>query len=436
MIVNFQKLRGTRAAGLARRLIHGWLVGDGDWPPVLRRPGPQNGTPAPSENIYVHVPFCQTICPHCPYAKHRFDPDLARAYRAALLQEIGGYLKRADVPRVQSLYFGGGTPSLTPGIIGDVVAAFADHMAPTAEIAAEVHPLHATPDRLAELRRMGVGRISLGIESLDAPTLKRLGRGYDPDGARAAMAAGRDAGFDMLDVNLIFGVPGLSREAFSKSLTEVLAHGADQVSAYPLFTFGHTAAGGAGHEDQYAREDDGLRLAMQRDVSRICRAAGFERTSVWSFTRAGHTPYTTVTRPAYRGFGAGAGSKEIGAMWFNTFSVPAYVRDMARGPALVWHMDERLRQADWLYWRVYCGEVDLDAYAETFGQPLERNFRRFFWMLARMGMLRRVGNSYFLTEPGAIWVHRLQALFSLSGIDRVWTACGADPWPEEVRLFG
>lgn len=435
MELNFQKLRATRGAALMRRGVYRWLVGPEGWPPVLRRPGAQEARPAPSGNVYVHLPFCETICPHCPYAKHRFAPDLAQAYRGALLQEIGAYLALPDLPPVHSLYFGGGTPSLTPGTVADVVAAFTPVLAPGAEVALEVHPRQATPGRLAQLRAAGVTRISLGIESLDARVLKSLGRGYDPEGARAAMSAGRAAGFEMLDINLIFGVPGLTRTSFAEGLRTVLEAGADQVSAYPLFTFGHTQAGAEGQEARYARTDDALRLAMQRDVSAICGAAGMVRSSVWSFTRAGMDPYTTVTRPDYVGLGAGAGSKAPGAMWFNTFSVPAYVAEPLRGPALVWKMQDRLAQVDWLYWRIYCGAVDGSGYSAVFGRSLEQDFGRFLSLLSQSGLARRTGRTWRLTETGAIWVHRMQALFSLSGIDQVWTACGAEPWPEEIRLY-
>lgn len=432
---NLQKLRHGVLFSTIRKGLYRWLVGDASWPPRFVRPGTETRAVPASRNVYVHIPFCETICPHCPYNKVRYDSRLVPGYRAALLGEIAAYLRRSDAQPVDTLYFGGGTPSLTPAVVEDVIAAFRPSLTPQAEIAIEVYPLDATEALLGRLRAAGVNRISLGIESLQPAMLRRLARRYTPREALDAIDRAKAAGFEMVDANLIFGIPGQRCDEVLADLATVLDHGVDQVSAYPLFTFDHTPAGQPRHARDYARAQERTRLATQKGISRICRAAGFERSSVWSFTRAGKRPYTTVTRPDYIGFGAGAGSLAAARMSFNTFPVAAYTAGWQRGPALVWQMTDGEARANWLYWAIYTLTLAPADYRDQFGRDLDRDFGWFLRLLRVLGMVRRTAAVYRLTERGAIWVHRVQSLFSLSGIDRIWTVCTREAWPDAVPIF-
>ncbi len=421
-------------AAVFRRLAYSYLIGAAEWPPTFRAPQDQTFRPAPSGNIYVHLPFCETFCPHCPYNKAHCESSLVDAYQGALIREIEDYRARQDVLPVHTLYFGGGTPTLTPQTIRAAIDAFRPLLTPNAEVAVEAYPSHATLAQLKELRAMGVNRLSLGIESLNPTLLKRLGRRYYPEEALSAMEHAKTSGFDMFDVNLILGIPGQSTEEFCAGVSACIEAGVDQISAYPLFTFDHTPAGRARHAGLFAKADDFSRLKMQRSVSRMTRAAGFRRTSVWSYTREDISAYTTVTRPDYVGFGAGAGSKAEGLAAFNTFSVSAYINATPYSTALIYQLSRRQQKADWLYWQVYNTRIDRQAYETQFGVPLERDFGMILNFLRMLGLLKRHGVEYVLTETGAIWVHRIQSLFSLNGIDAMWTACQKEPWPNAVAI--
>lgn len=432
---NFQRLRHTGAADALRRGLYHWLVGDAEWPPRFVRPGPDAEPVPASPNVYVHIPFCLTICPHCPYNKARYAPGLVPGYRAALQGEIAAYLARPDAQPVETLYFGGGTPSLTPDLVEDAIEAFRPHLVDGAQLAIETYPLDATEALLARFRAMGITRISLGIETLRAPMLKRLARRYTGAEALAAIDRAKAAGFDMVDANLIFGIPGQTRDEVLADLAEVLAHGVDQVSAYPLFTFDHTPAGQPTQAESYARAAERVRLATQKGISRLCRDTGLARSSVWSFTREGTLPYTTVTRTDYIGFGAGAGSLGAGRMSFNTFPVDAYTEGWHRGPALIWQMTPGESRANWVYWAIYNLRLDPEDYRAQFGRDLHHDFGRVLLALRAIGMASDDGETFRITEPGAIWVHRVQSLFSLCGIDRVWTRCTREAWPDSVAIF-
>jgi coproporphyrinogen III oxidase-like Fe-S oxidoreductase len=242
------------------------------------------------------------------------------------------------------------------------------------------------------------------------------------------------AGFELVDVNLIFGIPGQDCDSFLAGVDELIGMGVDQISAYPLFTFDHTLAGQPGKEHRYARASQKQRLTMQHGVAQLCRAAGLERTSVWSFTRRGHSPYTTVTRPHYVGFGAGAGSKSAQRAAFNTFSVHAYNAAAPRAIALVHELSPRQSRADWLYWQIYNARIDAPAYVALFGRTIEHDFGRLLKILCACGFLTQQADGYTLTESGAVRVHAIQSVFSLNGIDSVWSQCRRTSWPEAVRV--
>jgi hypothetical protein len=160
---------------------------------------------------------------------------------------------------------------------------------------------------------------------------------------------------------------------------------------------------------------------MQRGAALTCLAGVLERTSVRSFTRSGLTAYTTVTRPDYISFGAGSKSAQCAA--FNAFSVLAYIATTTWVTALVHLMSTQQRRADWIYWQLYNTRVERMAYAERFGHAVEQHFGSLQRILSALGYFERDEASYAITERGAIWIHRIQSLFSLNRIDTVWSKC-------------
>ncbi|HEY1390439.1 MAG TPA: coproporphyrinogen-III oxidase family protein [Ktedonobacterales bacterium] len=434
--ISFQRFRHNALARRARQAIYYAVIGKEGYPFVFEQVAEDDETLYPaSPNLYVHIPFCRSICTHCPYNKIVFNEVSYRAYGAALANELAQYLARPDIPLIQTLYFGGGTPSMTPDLIQRVItqtqAIFAEH----AEIGVEIHPRDATVEQLRMLKQMGVNRISLGIETFQARLLRILGRNYTPDQAEQAIKNARAIGFECVDVNLIYGIPGQTMQGAVDDVSRCIALGVDHLSAYPLITFEHTYLGklvkGGKFREYGARE----RAKTQRAIARVCRAQGFERTSVWSFTRAHAATYTTVTRESYVGFGAGAGSKVDGEFWFNTFSVPEYNKLTRSRPAIRLLTSEKFRRLHWLYWQIYRTRVDSQQYETIFHRNVAKDFRMLLTLMRLLGWMHREGAMFAMTERGARWSHRFQMLFSLTFIDEVWTQCQRNPWPERIVLY-
>lgn len=424
-----------KPAVLLRGFISRMLLGREGWPLVFQSPRAAGVCPSgTSAHLYVHLPYCRTICPHCPYNKELYSPASHAAYASALQRELQAYLARSTVSPIQSIYFGGGTPTLTPDLIELGIEVTRSLYLPGVDIGVEVFPGDADETSLARLRAAGVNRISLGIETFNGVLLQLLGRRYSPARAERAIRTARALGFGCVDVNLIYGIPGQSEAESADDAGRCIDLGVDQVSAYPLFSFAHTPLGRQVSEGTLPVYGDTMRLKAQKLLSRACRDGGLARSSVWSFTRPGVAPYSTVTQEDYVGFGAGAGSKVDGAFWFNTFSVEEYINSAVQRPALVLQASDRFRRLHWFYWQVYRTEIDSRRYRDLFRRELERDFGTLLAILAALGMARRQGGRWRLTESGAVWVHRLQSLFSLSYIDLLWTQCREQAWPEEVVL--
>ena len=160
-----------------------------------------------SINLYIHLPFCRHICPFCPYVKEVYDPKQSAAYQRALIKELKGYRGRWGEVKVDSVYFGGGTPSLTPEIIGETLDWIKGNFRLNNEIGVEVHPRDATSPVLKSLKDSGVNMVSLGVQTFNDRRLKVLGRDYNSKLAREACRRVLGAGFSTVDIDLIFALP-------------------------------------------------------------------------------------------------------------------------------------------------------------------------------------------------------------------------------------
>jgi len=185
--------------------------------------------------LYLHVPFCSRICPYCDFAVRTGDAARRRRYVDHLLVEIELY---AGHPlRFDTIYFGGGTPSLLDAQdLGRVLDALRHgfQLADPVWVFLEANPEDVTPESLREWKSLGVTTLSLGVQSLEAASLAFLGRRHGPDDARRAVAAANEIGFDTVSIDLIYGLPGQTPDSWREEMTRALALGAQHFSCYQL----------------------------------------------------------------------------------------------------------------------------------------------------------------------------------------------------------
>lgn len=385
--------------------------------------------------LYVHIPFCRSKCLYCPYYRIDYDERLAGPYTGAVLSEIEQYLSRLGRIEVTSLYIGGGTPTTLIDELGVTIGSIAHKSVISGDICVETSPADLSVDIVRKLKDSGVSLLSIGVQSFDDRFLRILGRNYDADQARSAAGVALSADSRSVNMDLMFALPGQSVADVLNDLREALRLGANQVTAYPLFTFPYSSVG------RYLRmrkvKTPGMfRLRkMYREIRDFLRQHGYERVSVWGFKKGGSPRYSSVTRDIYIGIGAGAGSRLPAVFYLNTFSIDDYIAAASRGRlpvALAMDMTPELMKYYWLYWRLYETYIDRWQLHERFGN--DAKLKVMLGLARLLGLAKEDRNQIELTERGAFYIHLLQNWFILNYIDRVWSAALKEPWPDRVEI--
>ena len=204
-------------------------------------------SPARDEGIslYVHVPFCLSKCPYCDFNTYQGIESQFGDYLAGVTGEIEAWARALGRPSVNTIFLGGGTPSYLPdGDAGRILESIAGSylVRDGAEITAECNPNDLTLAKCVELRAAGVNRISMGVQSMDNGLLAMLGRRHDADEVIGALQSCRRAGFDNVNLDLIYGLPRQTLEQWQDTVERILAQSPEHISMYSLDVGGrHTA---------------------------------------------------------------------------------------------------------------------------------------------------------------------------------------------------
>lgn len=358
--------------------------------------------------LYLHIPFCRTICPFCPYNKIPYRAGAAADYLRSLEQEVGLYLAEDPGP-FPSLYVGGGTPTLCL----DEMEGLLGRLPVSGERAIEVLPGHMTRPGATQLQALGFDYVSLGIQSFDAGVLRRLQRPGSPEVNRRAIETALGV-FSCIDVDLIFDAAYDDPQTLLDDLEICFEYGVDQVSTYPLMRFGFTPFGKARHARR--REH-----ALLREATCAAESRGYERRSVWTFNRKGSPSYTSITRPYYLGMGAGAASFAGRLFAVNHFGLRRYQRAIESGllpVARVAHLPRPAAAAYRAFWQAYTGRIPLHSDDPLLAHPLAVGMR---WGSGALGWSRRVGNGAALTPSGYARYHDLERWVTYHLIEPLWS---------------
>ena len=242
-------------------------------------------------SIYVHIPYCIKRCGYCDF--NTYTPselqdgatlDVVSAdYIDAVVQE----LKSAPKDPVSTIFFGGGTPSLLPARdLGRVIAAIREHngLKDGAEVTLEANPDSVTPEKLADYISVGFNRISFGAQSFVPHVLATLDRTHNPDNVKKAVDAAREAGFESISVDLIYGTPGETLDDWRTTVESALALDIDHISAYALIVETGTKLAAQIKRGEIAMPDDDAMADMYLLVDSLCEAYGMSwyELSNWS----------------------------------------------------------------------------------------------------------------------------------------------------------
>ncbi len=333
---------------------HPWgvtgLLADGDtWEQAVRARWTPGRRPW---GVYVHVPYCRVRCGYCDfntYTAAELSPEVSQAtYADQLIGEIRRtreFLAGTDRP-IDTVFFGGGTPTLLPAAdLVAVLASLADTfgLAEDAEVTTEANPESVDRNYLDQLRSGGFTRLSLGMQSSSPSVLATLERTHAPGRAGHVVAAAREAGFEHVSVDLIYGTPGESAAEWRNSLYEAIGTGADHVSAYALTVEPGTAMGRRVLSGDLSAPDDDVAAARYEAASELLCSAGFAWYEVSNFARAGGVCHHNLGywRGAdWWGFGPGAHSHLDGLRWWTTKHPRPYAESLSAGgfPVAGWEV--------------------------------------------------------------------------------------------------
>jgi oxygen-independent coproporphyrinogen-3 oxidase len=356
--------------------------------------------------IYVHLPFCPYICPYCDFAKWPYRRSAAGQYLSALHAEI----EAAPVLAGSTLFFGGGTPNTIPtdalaSLIESLRARF--ELPADAEISLEANPDPDLCESFHEYRRAGVNRLSIGVQSFDPVELQTLGRRHTPDDVALVMQRAREAGFENVSLDLMFGVPGGTLASWQRSIEAALALEPQHVSTYALTVEPSTPYEEWKRRQPEAFAGDDLEADQYRfAIERLARE-GFEHYEVSNFARPGRRCRHNQNywqNGEYLGLGVGAASYLEGTRSVHTRELDEYVRAALAGQPIPGSSEHlagaaQVGEAAMLALRTLEG-VDLRTFRERYGIDFLSSYQRSINDLEGAGMLEVTPTHVRLTYAG------------------------------------
>ncbi len=339
--------------------------------------------------LYVHVPFCESLCPFCSFHRVAYRDQKARAYFDALRREIRAYHSRGF--QFSDVYVGGGTPTLVPAELTATLGLIRS-LWPIRTVSVETNPNHLSEEVFEALLAAGVDRLSVGVQSFDDALLKEMGR-YEPYGSGAAIARRLQAAtgrFPTLNVDMMFNFAHQTPESLERDLAMLLALEVDQVSFYPLMP---AAATRRRMQKSLGQSDPGRRYGYYERIVAMLLPR-YEPSSAWCFSRrrsagaAAPIDEYITQQDEYVGVGSGAFSYVDGRLYSTTFSLNRYRELIDAGHLPITESKAlTLRQRMWY-----------DFLVRLFGLSLPRSYieskygRGFWWRMApELAAMRLIG---------------------------------------------
>ncbi|HEX8118143.1 MAG TPA: radical SAM family heme chaperone HemW [Pyrinomonadaceae bacterium] len=373
--------------------------------------------------VYIHVPFCRSRCSYCDFATGTYEEALAESYVAALVREIDSFDLEGARSEVDTVYFGGGTPSmLTPAQVSRVSDAVRRRfdVEDGAEVTLEMNPGTVSPERLRALRDAGVNRASFGAQTFDDRELKRLGRTHTADDTRRTFAALRAAGFDNVSFDLIAGLPRQTLAQWERNLEEALSLRPEHLSLYLLEVHEGTPLAEQIRQGRYDTPDPDLAAEMYRLLVERARAAGYEQYEISNFCLAGRESKHNMkywTGAPFYGFGCSAHSFDgRRTRWSNERDARAYVKLWEEeGTAVVSReeLDERGAGAEALFLglRLLSRGVDLEEHRARYHSDVRAEYAADLARFDEAGLIEMDGDVLRLTPAGALLSNEVFSAF-------------------------
>lgn len=272
------------------------------------------------KSLYIHIPFCEHICDYCDFTKLQYFRNLAILYLPALENEVRKY----DIESLDTIYIGGGTPTVLDDDLFEYLLRIASqHSKGVKEFTVECNPESLSDEKLYLMKKYGVNRLSIGVESTNDNILKAINRHHTWADVKKAVINAKEYGFDNINVDLILGLPNVSKELLIKDLQNIVSLNIQHISCYSLTVHDHTVFGIKNvpePNDDFARE-------LYDEVSNFLSKKGFEHYEVSNWAKEGKESKHNLTYwrdEKYYGVGLGASGYVGKTRYTNTRSITDY----------------------------------------------------------------------------------------------------------------
>jgi oxygen-independent coproporphyrinogen-3 oxidase len=379
--------------------------------------------------LYIHIPFCSAICNYCNFNRGLFDAGQKARYVEALIAEIerAGKAGRAGEaggarPRgADTIYFGGGTPSLLDTAdVARIIAACrgAFDVSADAEVTLEANPETVDESRLAAFREAGANRLSFGVQSFREPELRRLSRLHGVDRARQALAEARRAGFDNVSLDLMMWLPGQSVDQWLESVDAAIVTAPDHLSLYLLEVYPNSPLKEEMARARWSQAPDEDAAAMYVTALERLDAAGYEQYEISNVARPGRQSRHNLkywTDGEWLGFGCGAHGTVGGVRTKNVSGIEDYIERLAQEmPAVqeMRRMDAAERLGDVLFTglRLTRG-LDLETVRMRYGVDVWERYRVDLTPFVDAGLLWHDARRLALTRAGMLLANEVMTVF-------------------------
>ncbi|MFC1957583.1 coproporphyrinogen III oxidase family protein [Chloroflexota bacterium] len=340
-------------------------------------------------SLYIHIPFCKTLCPFCCFNRYLFKEDQARKYFQNLRKELALYAQRGF--RFSEFYFGGGTPT----VLMDELTEFIDYLKDNFEvkrISLETTPRELTPETIDSLKTVGINRLSIGVQSFDDTILKAMGRQFFPGEdtkERLLMAAGQ---FDTLNVDFVFNFPGQSIEQFEADVLTFKELGIDQATFYPLMASPHKKDA---IERKFNRIDTSSENKFYDIILKELYNGGYNASTAWCFSNGERMiDEYIIDSDDYIGIGAGSVSIVKGNFYVNSFSLERYDDFLRqdRLPVIGWRkLSEGEHIRYYLLSKLFGLEIDEAKFYQRFNSDIKDKLRNELAFLRLFGLVQGNG---------------------------------------------
>ncbi len=319
-------------------------------------------------SLYVHIPFCRSLCPFCCFNRYLFREDLARRYFNDLKQELEIYRGRGF--KFTDIYFGGGTPT----VLMDELGEFIGHLRKQfniRQISLETTPRELTPQNIKLLKDFGVNRLSIGVQSFDEQVLKTMGRVNGPAAEVKNRLLQAEGQFDTLNVDFVFNFPGQTVEQFASDVATFKRLGIDQATFYPLMASPHKKDA---MERRFNRVDNSRERKFYGVILNQLYHGGYRASTAWCFSRGERLiDEYIIESDDYIGIGAGSVSIVSGNFYVNSFALDHYHELITNGklPIVGWRkLSEKEQLRYYLLTKLFGMKLDRKAFQQRFGAEI------------------------------------------------------------------